>query len=223
MTTTTVRRATRGFALLVGCVLLIPGAQADPASMTFFVTSNGPGDGANLGGLAGADALCKKLAGEAGAGNHTWRAYLSTSASGAEAAVNARDRIGKGPWTNAKGDVIATSVDDLHSANNKLSKETAVDEKGNVVAGRGDKPNRHDVLTGSQPDGTAFAGDADKTCGNWTKNADGSAVVGHHDRMGLDESAPMKSWNSSHGSKGCSQDNLRSTGGDGLFYCFAAD
>ncbi len=223
MTVITVRRATRPLALLVGCVLLIPGAQADSASMTFFVTSNGPGEGANLGGLAGADAHCKKLADAAGAGNHTWRAYLSASATGAEAAVNARDRIGKGPWTNAKGDVIATSVDDLHGANNKLSKETSVDEKGNVIAGRGDKPNRHDVLTGSQSDGTAFAGDDDKTCGNWTKNADGSAFVGHHDRMGLDESAPMKSWNSSHGSKGCSQDNLRSTGGDGLFYCFAAD
>ena len=196
---------------------------ADPATMTFFVTSSGPGNGANLGGLEGADKHCQKLADAAGAAKHTWRAYLSTSSSDGKPAVNARDRIGKGPWTNAKGVVVAKDAADLHSDANKLSKETAVDEKGNVVQGRGDTPNRHDVLTGSQADGTAFAGTEDKTCGNWTKNAEGSAIVGHHDRIGLNDSAPMKSWNSSHGSKGCSQDNLRATGGDGLFYCFAAD
>ncbi|HMN38039.1 MAG TPA: lectin [Hyphomicrobium sp.] len=215
--------AGRAFAAALACVLPASAARAEPASMTFFVTSAGPGDGANLGGLAGADAHCKKLADTAGAGQHIWRAYLSASAAGGGAAVNARDRIGNGPWTNANGVVIAASVEDLHSANNKLSKETAVDENGNVISGRGDKPNRHDILTGSQADGAAFAGDEDKTCGNWTKNAEGSAIVGHHDRMGLNDSAPMKSWNSSHGSKGCSQDNLRSTGGDGLFYCFATD
>ncbi|MEZ5900609.1 MAG: lectin [Hyphomicrobiaceae bacterium] len=221
--TTTFLRTARGVSLALACGVLATAAHADQATMTFFVTSSGPGDGANLGGLSGADAQCKKLAEAVGAGNHTWRAYLSASAADGAAAVNARDRIGKGPWTNAKGVVIATSVEDLHSANNKLSKETAVDENGAVIAGRGDKPNRHDMLTGSQPDGTAFSGEEDKTCGNWSKNAQGSAVVGHHDRMGLNDSAPMKSWNSSHGSKGCSQDNLRSTGGDGLFYCFAAD
>lgn len=219
----TPRGMARGFAIVLGSVMFASLAHADPAKMTFFVTSNGAGDGANLGGLAGADAHCQKLADAAGAAKHTWHAYLSTSAAGGESAVNARDRIGKGPWTNANGVVIAASVEDLHSDNNKLTKETSVDEAGKVVSGRGDKPNRHDVLTGTQPDGTAFAGSDDKTCGNWTKNAEGSAIVGHHDRIGLNDSAPMKSWNSSHGSKGCSQENLRSTGGDGLFYCFASD
>jgi hypothetical protein len=198
-------------------------ASADPAAMTFFVTGAGPGDGANLGGLEGADKHCQKLADAEGAAKRTWRAYLSAAAADGKPAVNARDRIGKGPWTNAKGVVVAKDVADLHSDANKLTKETAVDEKGTVISGRGDTPNRHDVLTGSQPDGTAFASADDKTCGNWTKNAEGSAVVGHHDRIGLNDSAPMKSWNSSHGSRGCSQVNLRSTGGDGLFYCFAAE
>lgn len=207
---------------LVLAAVCVP-VKADPATMTFFVTSSGPGNGANLGGLEGADKYCQKLADAAGAGKHTWRAYLSASAAGDAPAVHARDRIGKGPWTNAKGVVVAKDVADLHGDANKLAKDTALDEKGNVINGRGDTPNRHDVLTGSQPDGTAFSGSDDKTCGNWTKSADGSAIVGHHDRIGLNDSAPMKSWNSSHGSKGCSQENLRSTGGDGLFYCFAAD
>lgn len=198
-------------------------AAADPQNMSFFITSAGPGDGANLGGLEGADKHCQKLGDAAGAGKKTWRAYLSASAADGKQAINARDRIGKGPWTNAKGVVVAQNVADLHSDANKLSKDTALDEKGNVITGRGDTPNRHDVLTGSQADGNAFSGSDDKTCGNWTKNAEGSAVVGHHDRIGLNDSAPMKSWNSSHGSKGCSQDNLKSTGGDGLFYCFAAE
>ena len=211
-------------AILAAVAGLLSGAAfADPASMTFFVTSTGPGDGANLGGPEGADRHCQKLAEAAGAGKHTWRAYLSTSAAGDKPAVNARDRIGKGPWTNAKGTVVAKDIGDLHSAANKLSKETSLDEKGNAVSGRGDTPNRHDMLTGSDSDGRAFAGTEDKTCGNWTKNGEGSAIVGHHDRIGLNDSSPMKSWNSSHASKGCSQEALRSTGGDGLFYCFAAE
>jgi len=186
-------------------------ALAQPADMTFFITSAGPGDGANLGGLAGADAHCQKLAEANGAGGKTWHAYLST------AAENARDRIGKGPWQNAKGEVIAASVDDLHSDNNKLTKQTALTEKGEVVNGRGDTPNRHDILTGSNPDGTANA----NTCGDWTLNGEGSAMVGHSDRMGLKDDAPSKSWNSSHPSRGCGQEALRGTGGDGLLYCFA--
>jgi hypothetical protein len=196
------------------------GAVAQETGLSFFITSVGPGDGANLGGLKGADAHCQKLAATAGAGNRTWRAYLSTSASGNEAAVNARDRIGKGPWHNAKGVRIAADVADLHSENNKLTKETQLTEKGEVVNGRGDTPNKHDILTGSQLDGTAFAADAgDKTCRNWTSNGEGSAQVGHHDRTGGGQNPT--SWNSAHGSKGCSQENLRGTGGDGLFYCFA--
>jgi hypothetical protein len=196
----------------------IPGVvPAQQATMTFFVTSAGPGKGADLGGLAGADKLCQTLARAVGAGGKTWRAYLSTQGAGA---VNARDRIGPGPWQNAKGVVVAKSVDDLHGDNN-LTKQTALNEKGEVVNGGGDSPNRHDILTGSTSEGRAQAGDADSTCGNWTKSGDGSAIVGHHDRRGLDDSAPAKSWNSSHPSRGCSQDALRGTGGDGLFYCFA--
>jgi hypothetical protein len=205
---------------VVGALLglaLAGAAQAQQANMTFFVTSAGPGKGADLGGLAGADKLCQTLAGAAGAGSRTWRAYLSTQGQGA---VNARDRIGPGPWQNAKGVVVAKSVDELHGANN-LTKQTALNEKGELVNGRGDSPNRHDILTGSTPDGRAPAGDADMTCGNWTKSGDGAAIVGHHDRMGLDDSAPAKSWNSSHPSRGCSQDALRGSGGDGLIYCFA--
>ncbi len=190
--------------------------------MTFFVTSAGPGKGADLGGLSGADAHCQKLATSVGAGGKTWQAYLSTQGQGA---VNARDRIGKGPWTNAKGVVIATSVADLHSADNKLTKQTALSEKGDVINGRGDKPNRHDILTGSQPDGTAFAGAEDRTCKNYTSSTQGSVMVGHADRIGLRDDAPSKSWNSSHPSRGpdggCSQKDLQSTGGDGLLYCFA--
>jgi hypothetical protein len=190
-------------------------AQSQPIS--FFITSAGPGDGANLGGLKGADAHCQKLAAAAGAGSRTWRAYLSTSGAGA-AAVNAKDRIGPGPWHNAKGVVIAENVAELHGEN-KLTKETQLTEKGEVVNGRGDTPNKHDILTGSQPDGTAFTDGADHTCNNWTSNAAGSAQVGHHDRQG--GGANPTSWNSAHASKGCSQENLRGTGGDGLFYCFA--
>jgi hypothetical protein len=212
----TVTMRCSAFGVLLG-LALVGAAQAQQANMTFFVTSAGPGKGADLGGLAGADKLCQTLATVVGAGNRTWRAYLSTQGQGA---VNARDRIGPGPWQNAKGVVVAKSVDELHGANN-LTKQTALSEKGEMVNGRGDSPNRHDILTGSTPDGRAPAGDADMTCGNWTKSGDGSAIVGHHDRMGLDDSAPAKSWNSSHPSRGCSQDAPRGTGGDGLIYCFA--
>ena len=190
--------------------------------MSFFITSKGPGNGAALGGLAGADRHCQSLAASAGAGGKTWRAYLSTSASGGQAAVNARDRIGKGPWSNAKGIQVAKSVADLHSDNNKLGKETSLSENGKVVNGRGDSPNKHDILTGTQADGSAFPGGEDKTCGNWTSSgAEGSAQVGHHDRQGGGP-APT-SWNAAHGSRGCGQADLQGTGGDGLFYCFAVD
>lgn len=192
---------------------LVGAATAQDSSMSFFITSQGPGDGANLGGLAGADAHCQSLAQAAGATDKTWRAYLSTSD------ANARDRIGAGPWHNAKGDKIADDLASLHSDQNGITKQTALDEKGNVVNGRGDQPNRHDILTGSLPDGTA----APQTCDNWTNDGEGSAMVGHHDRMGLDDSPPAKSWNSSHPSRGCGQEALRGTGGDGLLYCFASN
>ena len=191
------------------------------AEMSFFITSAGPGNGANLGGLAGADAHCKKLAESVGAGSRTWHAYLSTSASSGAAAVNARDRIGKGPWKNVKGVVVAKDVAELHSDKNNLTKQTSINEKGEVINGRGDTPNRHDILTGSNLDGTAFAAGADHTCGNWTSSGEGSAQVGHHDRNGGGDNPT--SWNSAHGSRGCSQENLKGTGGDGLFYCFAAN
>jgi hypothetical protein len=201
--------------------------EAQSPSMSFFITSVGSGKGGDLGGLEGADRHCQNLAQAAGAGARTWRAYLSTQAAGGGPAVNARDRVGRGPWQNAKGEAIAQNVDDLHSASNKISKQTALNEKGVMTNGRGDTPNRHDILTGSQPDGTAFAAGDDRTCRNWTSSRDGAAMVGHHDRQGLRDDAPSKSWNSSHPSRGpdggCSQADLRSTGGDGLFYCFAAN
>jgi hypothetical protein len=185
-------------------------------TMSFFITSHGPGDGANLGGLDGADKHCQSLAAAAGAGSRTWHAYLSATASDGKPAVNARDRIGNGPWYNAKGVRVAENVADLHSDKNNLGKQASLTEKGEVVNGRGDSPNRHDILTGSQMDGSAST----TTCGNWTStSADGSASVGHHDRQG--GGVNPTSWNFAHPSKGCSQDNLRATGGDGLFYCFA--
>ena len=200
--------------------------QAQTAGTTFFVTSNGIGNGANLGGLAGADNHCQTLAQAAGAGAKTWRAYLSTQAAAGKPAVNARDRIGKGPWQNSKGVVIAKDIAELHGTNN-ITKQTALSEKGDVLNGRGDTPNRHDVLTGSQPDGTAFTGADDHTCKNWTSSTQGSAMVGHLDRLGLRDDDASKSWNSSHPSRGpdggCSQADLKSTGGDGLLYCFAAN
>lgn len=197
--------------------------HAEQPAMTFFVTSVGMGRGADLGGLAGADAHCQQLAEAAGSGGHTWRAYLSTSAVGGQPAVNARERIGKGPWQNAKGAVVASDVIQLHGDNN-LNKDTARDEHGMPVKGRGDSPNMHDILTGSQADGTAFAGAEDRTCGNWTSSTTGAAMVGHHDRVGRDDSAAARSWNSSHLSRGgCSTEALASSGGVGLLYCFAAD
>lgn len=199
------------------------GAHAVAADMSFFVSSTGSGKGADLGGLEGADRICRTLAEAAGTGGRTWRAYLSTQGAGA---VNARNRIGSGPWVNAKGVVIAKDLAELHGANN-LTKQTALNEKGGVVNGRGDTPNMHDILTGSKPDGTAFGVDADRTCANWTSSGAGAAMLGHSDRTGPDESAPAKSWNSSHPSRGpgggCSQDDLKSTGGNGLLYCFAVD
>jgi hypothetical protein len=206
------------------CLGSAGGAEAQQSTTSFFITSAGPGKGAELGGLAGADQHCQQLAQAAGAGNRTWRAYLSVSAAGGAAAVNARDRIGQGPWRNAKGAVIAKSVDDLHGPESNLTKQTALNEKGEAVNGRGDTPNMHDILTGSQRDGRAFPpGDKDMTCGNWTKGGEGSAIVGHHDRMGLRDDDASKSWNSSHASRGCGLDALKATGGNGLFYCFAAN
>jgi hypothetical protein len=203
-------------------------AQSPPAAgaagMTFFVTSVGTGQGADLGGLAGADAHCQSLAQAAGAGQRSWRAYLSTSAAAGQPAINARDRIGSGPWQNALGVVVARDVEQLHSDANNLTKQTSVDERGRVVSGRGDPVNTHDVLTGSQEDGRAYPGNPDMTCRNWTySGAEGAAMVGHHDRIGLRDDAPSKSWNTSHPSRGCGQEALRSSGGAGLFYCFATN
>ena len=212
-------------ALLAACAPASqPGASTSPNSgMTFFVTSAGSGKGADLGGLAGADKFCQDLAQSVGAGNHTWHAYLSATASGNTPAVNARDRIGNGPWRNAQGAVIAQSVADLHSASNNLNKQTALNEKGGTIAGRGDSINTHDILTGSSADGRAISGTDDTTCSNWTSSGQGAAIVGHHDRQGLRDDEPSKSWNSSHPSRGCSQENLRGSGGAGLFYCFAVN
>lgn len=196
-------------------------AQDAPAPMTFFITSANPGRGADLGGLAGADAYCQALAATAGADVHTWRAYLSASGAAGGPVVDARERIGSGPWHNAEGVQIAASVAHLHGESNNLNKETALTEAGAVVNGRGDSPNRHDILTGSQPDGTASGAGGDLTCGDWTSSDAGSAQLGHHDRTG--GGANPTSWNSAHASQGCSPANLRSTGGDGLFYCFAAE
>ena len=203
--------------------LVLSCSVAAQAEMSFFVTSVGMGKGADLGGLAGADAHCQQLAEAVGAGGHTWRAYLSASAADGQPAVHARERIGKGPWRNAKGVVVASDVVQLHGDNN-LNKDTALDEHGMPVKGRGDQPNMHDILTGSKADGTAFVGDEDLTCANWTSSTTGAAMVGHHDRVGLDDSAPARSWNTSHPTRGgCSNEALASSGGAGLFYCFAAD
>jgi hypothetical protein len=196
-------------------------------SMTFFITGAGPGKGADLGGLEGADRHCQELAQRAGAGAKTWRAYLSAQAADGKQAVDARDRIGHGPWQNFKGEVVAQSVEDLHSDNNKLGMQTSLTERGLIIPGVGYAPNRHDALTGSQMDGRAFPPGEDRTCRNWTSSTQGAAMVGHVDRRGLRDDAASHSWNSSHPSRGpdggCSQADLRSTGGDGLFYCFAAN
>jgi len=221
--------ALAGILGLAGCA----GMQSGPAGMSFFITSTNPGKGGDLGGLEGADRHCQTLATSAGAGSRTWRAYLSAQAPAlnSPAFVNARDRIGTGPWQNAKGVVVARDVAELHSEKNNISKDTALDEMGRPINGRTEQPNKHDILTGSRPDGTAFPGGAgggvayaDMTCGNWTKGStDGSAMVGHHDRAGPITGQPWAtSWNSSHPTIGCSMDRLRPTGGDGLLYCFAA-
>jgi hypothetical protein len=196
-------------------------ASTQQSDMGFFITSTPIGNGADLGGLAGADKQCQTLAAAAGAGQRTWHAYLSTQSTGGAAAVNARERIGTGPWKNAKGVVIANDVEQLHSDNNNINKQTALTEKGDIVNASGDTPNMHDMLTGSQPDGRAFPPDKDMTCSNWTSSTDGSAMVGHHNRQGTNAPPASTSWNSSHPSRGCSQDGLKSTGGNGLFYCFA--
>jgi hypothetical protein len=196
-------------------------AKKGGGDMTFFVTSAGKGNGADLGGLEGADAHCSALAKAAGSKRSNWKAYLSTTAPGGDPGVNARDRIGKGPWRNAKGVVVARNVADLHSPKANVNKKTALSEKGEPIKGRGDSPNEHDILTGSDPAGLYSTAGGDTTCGNWTKSGEGSAIVGHHDRAGLKPSRHMESWNSSHGSRGCSQDQLKSSGGAGLFYCFA--
>ena len=198
-------------------------AQAQQASMTFFVTSVGKGNGADLGGLEGADAHCAALAKAAGSKRTNWRAYLSTTLPGGDPGVDARGRIGKGPWRNAKGVVVAKSVAELHSGKSNINKKTALTEKGEMVKGRGDTPNEHDILTGSDPAGNFSTAGGDTTCGNWTKSGEGSAIVGHHDRAGLKDTRHMNSWNSSHGSRGCSQDQLKASGGAGLVYCFAAN
>lgn len=210
---------TTGLITIAATAALLAACASTPSNpMSFFVTSVGGGKGADLGGLAGADAHCEKLAAAVGAGGKNWRAYLSTTGAGG---VNARDRIGKGPWQNAKGAVIATDVATLHGTNN-LTKQTALTEKGTPINGRGDTPNMHDMLTGSTPDGRAMDGSTDSTCGNWTKSGEGAAIVGHHDRIGLRDDEPSRSWNSSHPSRACGQDALKATGGDGLFYCFAS-
>jgi len=223
------KRTTVLIAAVIAAVLIptVP-AAAQQGQMTFFVTSNGLGKGGDLGGLEGADKHCQSLAQAAGAGGRTWRAYLSTpptfaaNNNPAVPAVNARDRIGNGPWYNAKGVLIARNLDHLHNGNN-LSKETALDERGMLVRGRGDTPNEHDILTGSRSDGTAFAPQTDTTCKSWTSSTDGSAIVGHHDRSGPMPENWARSWNFSHQSAGCSQEALVRTGGSGKFYCFAAN
>ena len=209
-------------AVAVAGISLATAAQAQQANMSFFISSVGKGNGADLGGLNGADAHCQALARAAGSTSTNWRAYLSTTEPGGTAGVNARERIGKGPWQNAKGVVVAKSVDDLHSNAVNINKQTALNEKGEPISGRGDAVNQHDILTGSDPQGMYSTAGGDTTCGNWTKSGDGSAIVGHHDRAGLKDTRHMNSWNSSHGTRGCGMEALKATGGGGLLYCFAA-
>ena len=206
------------FSIVLSLAMAMPTVLSQDNSMSFFITSAGPGDGANLGGIDGADAHCQGLADAAGTDNKTWKAYLSVSGANI---INARDRIGSGPWYNAEGVAIAQNLDDLHSENAKTGKEGSLNEKGDVVNGRGDTPNMHDIITGSTLNGMAIAGNGDTTCSNWTNNGEGSARVGHHDRQGGGENP--NSWNSAHGSRGCGQTDLQGTGGNGLFYCFATD
>jgi hypothetical protein len=225
---TMLKRAPLKFGIAICATLAIAACASQSVApknpMSFFLTSVNPGKGGDLGGLDGADKYCQTLAASVGANGRVWKAYLSAAAAGAAPAVNARDRIGNGPWQNAKGVVIANNLAELHGTNN-LNKQTAITEKGDVISGRGDAVNQHDILTGSTDDGrvaVAATAGGDTTCGNWTKSGEGSAFVGHHDRIGLNDSAPMKSWNASHPSRGCGMDALKATGGSGLFYCFAA-
>ena len=208
--------------LVAGCTSMSGAARP----MGFFITSSNPGQGGNLGGLAGADAHCQKLASSVGAGGKTWRAYLSTPPADGAPAVHARERIGRGPWANARGVVVASSVDELHGPNARLGKDTSLTEKGEVVTGAGDPVNRHDILTGSRPDGTTALPEPgkDSSCGHWTRGEGGSAIVGHHDRTGTNpDPVANRSWNASHGTRGCSLPQLAQSGSAGLFYCFAAD
>lgn len=208
--------------LLLGLSACAMRPAAPPHPLSFFVTSVNPGRGADLGGLTGADQYCRTLASSVGAGGRQWRAYLSAAATPTTPAVNARDRIGNGPWQNAKGEVIARSVAELHG-NNGLSKASALTEKGTPISGRGDPVNMHDMLTGSTPNGLLDTSAADTTCRNWSSSGDGAAIVGHHDRIGLRDDDASKSWNASHATRGCGLDALKATGGAGLYYCFAAD
>jgi hypothetical protein len=222
---TTMRSSILASAALLALVLGGAAQAQEAANMTFFVTSEGPGKGGDLGGLAGADAHCQKLAAAVGAGNKTWHAYLSSSTNAANpgATVNARDRIGRGPWQNVRGVVIATSVEDLHSAGNKISKESGLTEKGTVVNGVGDTPNQHDMLTGSDMNGRAMPDNVNLTCNNWTSSNFGSAIVGHVDRRGNADTIFQHHWGSSHMSRGCTPADLVATGGNGYFYCFATN
>jgi len=212
---------------VVALALLCGNAFAQSKDMSFFVTSAGPGKGADLGGIEGADRYCQTLAERHGAGTKTWRAYLSTQPADGKPAINARERIGNGPWQNFKGEVVATNLDNLHSDNNKLGFDNSLSERGQIIPGVGFAPNRHDVLTGSTAEGRAFPAGDDRTCRNWTSSTQGAAMVGHIDKKGLNDTPPAKSWNSSHPSRGpeggCSASDLRGTGGDGLFYCFASN
>jgi hypothetical protein len=220
----TMRHAAVAAAAALICAGTTTGLGAQQNAMSFFVTSVGKGNGADLGGLDGADAHCAALAKAAGSSITQWRAYLSTTAPGGDAGVNARDRIGDGPWYNVKGVLVDKSLEELHTQSANISKQTALTEKGETISGSGESPNRHDMLTGSDPQGFYSTAGGDTTCGNWTKSGDGSAIVGHHDRSGLQKTTRhMTSWNSAHGSRGCSQDQLKSSGGAGLFYCFAAN
>ena len=207
--------------MLAGLSSTAMAQQPQAPNMTFFVTSIGPGKGGDLGGLAGADAYCQRLATAAGAGAKTWRAYLSTSGNAQGGPTNARDRIGNGPWQNFKGTVIATSVADLHSDNNKLGQANSLTERGNVISGVGSTPNWHDALTGSDMEGNAWPGNMGLTCNNWTSSTFGSAMLGHIDRRGGADTVFQRSWNATHMSRSCSAPDLVATGGNGLFYCFA--
>ena len=215
-------RVTLAALLSFGLIGAAPAQQAPQApNVSFFVTSAPLGKGGDLGGLAGADAHCQQLAATVGAGSKTWHAYLSSAETPTAKGINARDRIGNGPWQNAKGVVVALNVDDLHSGNNKLSRENSLTERGTIVSGVGFTPVWHDALTGSQPDGRAFPGNINMTCNNWTSSEFGKAMLGHTDRRGLADTEFARSWNSTHQSRGCSQPDLIATGGNGLFYCFA--